>query len=757
MKRNWQGIVIVLLTTFAIIYVKFHELIGYLNNYMFNVQGDSFQSYYNFSYYLRYGSGIRFEGINYPYGEHLHFINSHPLYLYIIDLLGLQDMLALEGVGLINGMILLSILISAPFIYLILRAFDLPQWFAIIVAVIIQFNYPQFDRVNGHFEFALAYVIPIYWYLLILFRRSNRKLFWSTIIVVYTIFILLISAYMAVFCAAFCLALALVEVIQNRNNLVDMRRKAMPLFAIGLIPLIFFLVFVQFTDIVTDRPTNPWGFYEFNANPLSIFLPDTSVIRSLFPARMYDYAWEGRAYVGLPATFLAISMILYFIYQFFKERKIDFGPFMTNRELNPYLAAGIIVLLYSMCWPFEWGLQFIADNLPLLKQFRALGRFAWVFYYVFSVYTAYYLYHFYKTLKEKHNLNFVAFLLLVFALFHWAFDAGINLRKSNSKKIKPNTELYRSDAAFQKIFDQSNYKIDDFQAILSLPFTQTNGDKMLFHRAPHTIYKAMALAYHTGLPLIQNITPRQSFAHSLSSIQLLANPCIYKSRLDDMDDRHILLMVANTKLRPVEQAFINNKEAFYKDNQFTAYVLPVSVLNEEFESCRTDYLQYVLPDSSGNKRQLENQYVAYEGFEDSNEKAQVSFTGRKAFFRKKGEHIIWTSPEVKLEDGFYDISYWVHVDSRTAGMPNTFIDILDQDEKVLKSHFVNLREIHDVYGMWVRGSVQVKLRKGLRCQLRIDGKYMTVDDILMKSVQDNFLMSSENFDLFNNYPFYREN
>ena len=200
-----------------------------------------------------------------------------------------------------------------------------------------------------------------------------------------------------------------------------------------------------------------------------------------------------------------------------------------------------------------------------------------------------------------------------------------------------------------------------------------------------------------------------------------------------------------------------NKKEFYKDNQFTAYVLPVDSLIEEYERCRTKYVQHALPDSSGDIRQLDDAHVAYEGFEDSKENAKASFTGSKAFFRKKGEHIVWTSPGVKLDGSFYDISYWVHVDTRTAGMPNTFIDILDEDEKVLKSHFVNLREIHNVHDMWVRGSIQVKLQKDQRCRLRIDGKFMTVDDILIKPVQDNFLISTEKLDLFNNYPFYREN
>ncbi len=759
MKQNRTGVIIVIAATIVILYLKFQDLIGYLNNYMFNVQGDSFQSYFNFSYYLRYGSDIRLDAINYPYGEHLHFINSHPLYIYIIDLLGLGNVAALEGVGIINGMILLSIVISAPFIYLILREFKLPQWYAIIVALIIQFNYPHFDRVNGHFEFALAYVLPIYWYLLIQFRKDNKRLLWAGILVFYTVLILLISAYMAVFCASFCLALAIVEAFNNRSNRALFIKKSVSLLAVSLIPLALFLIFIQLTDNVSDRPTNPWGFYSFNANPLSIFLPDTSIIKSILPARMYDYAWEGRAYVGLPATFLALIMTLYFFYQLIKTRKFDLSPFLTNKQLNVYLAAAIIVLLYSMCWPFKWGLQFISDNLPLLKQFRALGRFAWVFYYVFSVFTAYHIYQFYRELRDRRDFKFGAFILMLFVLFQWSFDAGINLRKSNSKKIKPNTQLYRSDAEFLKPFEQTNYTIDDFQAILNLPFTQTNGDKMLFHRAAHTIYTSMAISYHTGLPLIQNVTPRQSFTHSLSSIQLLGQPCIYKSRLDDMNDKHILLVVSNIKLRPIEKAFIKGKELIYQNKEISYYVLPISSLTESYESCQLAYETFKTQyDGAGISASGDMKNTIYVDFEDVNDKSKVSFTGNKAFYSRAGEHNVWTSPlTIDLTKNPYEISYWVYVDSRISGMPNTFIDEIDENDEIIKSHFINLRELHDVHGLWVRGSRRFNLKNNVRYRLRVDGEYISVDDILMRPINDTVIISKENVDLFNNFPFYPKN
>ena len=37
----------------------------------------------------------------------------------------------------------------------------------------------------------------------------------------------------------------------------------------------------------------------------------------------------------------------------------------------------------------ELGLEFLLDYLGVVKQFRSEGRFAWIFYYVFSVFSVY--------------------------------------------------------------------------------------------------------------------------------------------------------------------------------------------------------------------------------------------------------------------------------------------------------------------------------------------------------------------------------
>ena len=87
MKKNTIVLIAVLGAAILILTVIFGRVIVHPDSYLFSSSGDAVKSYYNFSYYLKYDSGIDHNGINYPYGDHLQYINSHPLYLQFIKFL----------------------------------------------------------------------------------------------------------------------------------------------------------------------------------------------------------------------------------------------------------------------------------------------------------------------------------------------------------------------------------------------------------------------------------------------------------------------------------------------------------------------------------------------------------------------------------------------------------------------------------------------------------------------------------------------
>ena len=63
------------------------------------------------------------------------------------------------------------------------------------------------------------------------------------------------------------------------------------------------------------------------------------------------------------------------------------------------------------------------------------------------------------------------------------------------------------------------------------------------------------------------------------------------------------------------------------------------------------------------------------------------------------------------------------------------------------------REVFDIYGKWIRIADTLKPKENITYKLVIDGKYITVDDLLIRPIGSNVaIYNAKGFSLFNNYP-----
>jgi hypothetical protein len=757
MKKSLISIIILFIASLAIVLLKFAHFIPGLNAFMINRSIDSFKSYFNFAWCLKYAEGIKHHGINYPYGDHLHYINSHPIYLYFLRMIDGFLPVSDYGVGIINGGMVFSMVLAIPLLFMLLRKFGMPHWYAIICALIIQFLFPQMARIHGHFEMVVAFVIPLYWLLLIKYNEGKRTLLWGALMILCGILTGLLSAYFVAFCSIFTLAFLLVEAIQQRNKLGDYWKKAVSLLVIAAIPLIFIKGFVDLSDWYTDRPQTPWGFYRFVANFASVFTPERGIVGDILPGSWLKYDLEGRAYVGFPATIAMIALIIFTLKQLITKKRLIPSVFIQDKMLMTYLLSATIVLLYSMTLPFKWGLQFIPDQFPILKQFRAMGRFSWVFYYVCTVYSASLFYILFKHFWSEGK-RVLAYAVFVPALLIWGYEAGYNLDRVRIHKIQDNKLQTSYQEEYRGHIEKSGYEIEDFQAILCIPFASTNGDKMLFNKGEEAFKQAMIYSFHTGLPLIQSFSPRLSMSTALSSIQLLSDACIEKSRLKDMTDKPILVVSTHETKRDPERKFIRSIEEIYSSEDVSLYILPVEKLKADYQACAQDY-QLVKREVSAEEEIFvkgENQSVFYMDFEQENvNEAPASFSGNKAFYLAEGKANVMN--EILSNHGLSGpsvFSFWLYFDVRATGVPDAHLDILNEKNEVIKSKYLFLREQHNVHNYWIRGSTVEDVKKGFSYQLRVAGKYISLDDLLVKPLSSEVLIQKKGIDLYNNYPFY---
>jgi len=326
MKKNSLALLALVAATALILGLRFGKVFSEPNSYLFSHSEDAVKSYYNFSWYLEYDRGIRHDGINYPYGDHLQYINSHPLYVQILKAADRVMPVSDNGVGILNLTMILSLLAAVPFLFLILRRFALPPWYAAMVSLIILLLSPQIDRMGGHFEMAYAFFIPLYWYLLIRWQDGKRKWTWTLLLLLTSLAGGFTSAYYAAFLAIFPLALLVVQLWNHRKDLREYVPEGLHLLLIAVLPLIMVRGLVSVTDWVDDRPDNPWGFFIFHSNVFSIFLPQRSMLKEVLQGWTdMGYQWEGRAYVGYPAVLLVMTALIALLSQLV-ERQLPPAP-----------------------------------------------------------------------------------------------------------------------------------------------------------------------------------------------------------------------------------------------------------------------------------------------------------------------------------------------------------------------------------------------------------------------------------------------
>ncbi|MBN1926447.1 MAG: hypothetical protein JW798_11485 [Prolixibacteraceae bacterium] len=754
MKKNLVAILALMAVVSLMLFWIFKPIVLHPNSYMFQKSGDAIKSYYNFSYMLKYDKGIKHDGINYPYSEHAQFDNTHPLHLAVFNQLDKLFPVSHYGVGIINLSMILSIILAVPFIFLILRRYKLPVWYSFLITLIILFLSPQLDRMRGHFEMAYVFFIPMLWYLLLKFNDGEKKWLWGAFLVLLGLAGGFTSAYFVAFYAIFLFAYIVSVLWINQKNIKLVLKSILILFLLAIIPLLAVRGFSMATDWVTDRPDNPYGFYYYHANIFSIFLPFEQLMK-LLPWNFYNklhIRWEGEAFVGLPAALLAVYFFWMILRNFYTRRKI--APIFSESDLNPFLLGAFLVLLFSMCFPFKWGLGILADIIPSLRQFRALGRFAWIFYFVFTIYSAAYIYRlFIKMISEGQKTK--AIWIMVLALSFWSYDAIAHSEASFRGTINSNDKLESSDEDYARFLDESNIDPEKYQAIFFMPFANTTGDKFQFERGMDAFGEAMKCSYHTRLPLLQSYSPRLSFSNALSSVQILADSCIRKTRFNDMNEKPLLLICTNERLMPEEQWLKDHSTFLYSNQWISISEFTPELLQNKYKSWKTwaDSVTTTLEGKPDFKSNVDLEKIYYLDFDDM--KSKIAFHGDGALFkRRKKVEVFDENFSEKGMTGNYELSFWLYFDTRTYSMPWARINVKDKYGLIVETIELNTMQEHNVFDRWVRIDQLLDLTEGMTYQLEIEGRYITIDDLLMKPAHDCYVLKkySGGVSMFNNYP-----
>lgn len=703
-----------LLVIGLVLWVLFGPIIRNPDNFLFGEGDDAIKNYFTYIYYTLFDKGTHFSGMNYPFGEHVVFTDSQPFFSLITNLVNkIYPLTGLQVIGVINMLMLAGIFTGAVFIYLILRKNLIPGWFAIIATGCITFLNPQLMRIKNHYALSYMFVVPITWYLLIRIFESRKKVHWYVIYVLFSLITGFIHPYHLTISAILTLAYTFVFLLQELGNFRAIWRFLVKLVVMAIAPVVLFQIIMKLTDPIADRPKTPWGFLIYRTSFESVFFPNEEPLlgfwRDVF--KTSEPIWEGYAYVGLMGLIcLILSCILVIRYLRRARFRAIFRPALPL-PLRIGIWAATLTLLFSMGIPFTFGLEGLLEYLPPLKQFRSIGRFAWIFYYIYSVYVAFYFYRLYRYLSLKQASGFGASLLVIIFLV-WGLDAKINAERK-AREIK------RQDSARQFMGNSGNYtealalarrNPTEFQAILPLPFFLIGSEYFGFYPTTASGYETMKASLNLKLPIATGMLSRTSYSNSMQLTQLLSHELIPKEILTHYPNKKpLLLIVTPGTLKPHEERLLSRGRLVTTLGQHKLYELPLAAFQtplkpiiQQFETEKPAYIQ-----KNGAFTKTGNADVVIKNFDNQNSGGFLTDAGIS--LKGTGNLNLYNETIPNAQDStIYEVSVWWKLN------PDVPVSVLhlrrySQNGTLLEEKTQPFREPTDIFRNWAKATLEIKI------------------------------------------------
>ncbi|MDA3816606.1 MAG: hypothetical protein PF486_04455 [Prolixibacteraceae bacterium] len=571
MKPQLKNGIVFLIITATVLFL-FNQILSNLNSTYFATGGDGLKAYYGAIYHNNYDKSYHhFNGMNHPYGENIFFTGSQPPISNTVKFID-ENIIECSGyiVGIMNGMMIASIILGIFFLYLIFRRFKIPAWYSALVAIGIGLLSPQLGRLGGHFSLSWMLWIPLELYLLQLIQEKRT---WqrSVIFGITTLLAGMMHLYFFMFSGFLLLFYWGNQFISKKDKLKSIFPYLHVLIQL-LIPFLLIQLLMGQYDTVTDRTGFPWGFYSYRAYPGSVLLPVNKwyvpFISELGFTR--KYSWEAFSYTGIIASLGFIAIILLKIIS--KKSKRSFSD---NPYTEVWFWASAAALLFSMGIPFILGLDKLRLILGPVAQIRALGRFAWLFYYVLNIIVFIKLYEHLRTNKIRNIYKSFIYVAVIGILFFEAYD-NTRVIKSLNNKIPSFTQAANTNGTYSDLpFDKNKY-----QAIMPLPYFHIGSESSWIEPKCGMAQKIFTASLSTGLPTNAVMLSRTSLSQTYKNIALTLTPWKTYEVLDDyQSEKPVLLMVASCdQLNENERRLIRHSSLVDSEGETKFYSLEVDSL-----------------------------------------------------------------------------------------------------------------------------------------------------------------------------------
>lgn len=750
-----RGFLLTVVLAMCCMFFFLGKLIVHPNKIYFKPSDDGIQAYYGAIYHVKYDSSYwQSAGMNYPYGEQVFFTGCQPFITNTIKLISTVADISNYTLGILNVIMLLSIAICPFFLYLIFKHLKLPPFFAAVAAVAITFLSPQFIRLGGHYSLTYQFALPLFLLLLLKFYDSPsiKK---SLLIGVFVFFMAGTQFYFFGFFAIISLVFWLFMFFRKNASITSTYRDKILLClkhaTVQLFAPFFLIQFLMYLiDDAQHRTNQPWGYLEYYTNLAGVFFPlnkppyTDMLLKFIKPE--YPPSMEGYSYVGLVATFVFIALILISVKQllFFKFKTI-FVP-TDHGVLNAFFWASIFALLLAFAYPFRiHGYERWLSYSGPLKQLRAIGRFAWVFYYIINIIAFYKISQWIENKKPIWKNIILSIVLFIVCLdAYYTANNKQNLFNNKIAALEDTKNLLPENRWLSQI------NTNHYQAIIGLPYFHVGSENIWLAPVSEIVKDVFITSLKTGLPTTMVFLSRTSLEQTYKNIQLIKEPYRKPEIVNDFkNQKPFLVLVRESELNENDRQLLDKCKKIMNTPAFNVYELEVQTLNSMADNL---YENALMKKNTQKTFAIEGfsytdsvKTFIYKGFEEKVNKN--SFMGMGCYEGKlKDYNVLFndTLQNFKTEQE-YTVSFWL--DNYTEDLyPRTtcVMECIDSAGSYNRFEFpmwYNLKIINGNHAL-IENKIKIKNKKDhlvitiWHYDIADSKKTLRLDELLIKPTKD---------------------
>ena len=656
-RKDFFTAILLFCAALALLSLLVPEWIFTPNSSLMANYGDGLKNMFSFSWFLSHeSSGVYVSGVNYPFGEHLVYLDGQPGLALLLRPFGLGN----YAVGIAQLALAFSFVMGAVFLFGVARELGMRRTAAFLAGLTLILITPQLDKLGSSTTLGYISCLPGTWFLLLLTVRKEKTWLGVLFLLIHNLFWTLIHPYLGLMSGMFCGGFWLLWMFRQGLSL---NFKPQWLLYGGLITFFHLACFrgwIGLTDIHTGRPSIPSGFLLQITTLVSLLTSGFGPISGFFNYKfeLWEYlnleVGEGAAYVGAGQILFGVAGIAGAVVTGIRKRTIGWLKDDQKMLMGISLFVALGMLLFAMGYPFKWDPIWM-ERLSFLKQFRSLGRFNWMFFYVFGIFAWLWIDRMAEFLEDRVGRWLGLTLLVVMdglnlmeGYYHFEVLKITIFQHSN-----PFTEAHVDDEPWGLGGALAAIQPDAYQSMLPVPFWY-NGTESLILPQLFSVSRqnGMILSWHTGIPMHAMDGARAPVYQAKQQCQLFA-PLQYRKELAShiLDPRPILLVQSkNVETCREEDELLQRATVFYEDDR-------VKLLRIERDEL---FAHHPVPPTVNGLQESLGEYVHYEGFEDH--PCEYSYRGKGALADWIGRFIILFDSEqdsVSLEPGrTYEFSFW---------------------------------------------------------------------------------------------------